>query len=229
VDVIRKLTPGIELISSVLTFSIFLITLYTFACNGLFAAITGVIEPFIPMGGVLIELILAVFILIVLFLDPGNDSKQATVFYVSWALYVPSALYFSRIDLLLAAGSPVNFSILASSLPAFAVIIAGILLACGQLTARSLNNMAAARANLTGRGADREEVDAAITKNLLFELGIVCASAIAVLATVFIVPAIEPVLVGIMRTTEYSYIVIGIVAVLVLIFSVVAYIWPEIK
>jgi hypothetical protein len=225
----RKLVPGIELTSSVLTFSIFIIVLYSFACNGLYVAMIGIREPPLPMSGLLIELILAVFIFIVLFLDPGNESKQGTVLYLSWLLYAPSALYFSRMDLLLAAGSPVNLSILSSSLPPFAIILAGLILACGQLTVRSLNNMAAARSNLCGRGANKAEVDAALTKNLRFELGLVLASAIAVLATIFIVPVLEPALVGIMRSTEYSYIILGIAAVLVLMISVAAYIRPEIK
>ncbi len=89
---------------------IFLLILFTFINDKLSDTISNVINPLFSIGSNVLYIAIILFVFAVIFLDIGNESKLRTVMYISWALFLPSVLYFSRIDLLLAINSPINFS-----------------------------------------------------------------------------------------------------------------------
>ncbi len=215
-----------DMVVSTILFIIFLLILFTFINNKLSDTISNAIDPLISIGSSVLYLAIVLFVFAVVFLDIGNESKLRTVMYISWALFLPSVLYFSRIDLLLAINSPINFSSLSSNLPSFIVILAGMALVCGELMLRSLSDIQDARKNLIDRGADLKEVNSALDKNMAFEASVIAASGCIVLAIIFLVPAIEPLLLSAMQSSEYLYIISGIGAVIVLIATILLFLRP---
>jgi len=216
-----------NLITSTLVFLIFLLAFFTFLHNQLSGDISGVLNPLLPMSSYALYILIIIFAFAIIFMDIGKESKLRTILYFSWAFYLPSALYFSRIDMLQSIGSPINFSDLASDLPSFVLILAGMALMCGELLLRSLGSIQEAGENFIARGADPTEVRSVLDKNMAFEISTIAGSACIVMTIILIVPAVEPMLLGIMRSTEYSYLILVIVAVIVLIMTILAYAWPS--
>jgi len=106
------------------------------------------------------------------------------VLYLSFALYLPSILAFSRFDLL---GQVIDGGLasLGGGLPPALVLAAGLLLVCTMLARGAVEEHRALRKSYLERGASREEVDAAVRSNLKYvALAITASAAVAALVSV---------------------------------------------
>ncbi|WP_424357298.1 hypothetical protein [Methanocella sp. MCL-LM] len=157
---------------------ILLISLYTFVSNDFCAYLSGTLA-FIP-GNIfsLIGCALISAILLGRILGTGSGN----VICLGWALYLPSVLYFSRLDLL-SLLIPGGFRVFSSSLPAPVILVAGIGLTLCTLAHGSVAEMTVLRSGFLARGADRGEVETAIRKNM-FPVALILMAALGLSATV---------------------------------------------
>jgi hypothetical protein len=124
-----------------------------------------------------VYVIYAVAIIAVLLLGIMRHNVLRYLLFLSWALYLPPILSFSRFDLL----SPVIDGGLVSpgaGLPPVLVLVAGLLLVCVTLAQGAVEEHRVLRKSYLERGAGREEVDAAIRGNLKYVAMALAASAL---------------------------------------------------
>jgi small-conductance mechanosensitive channel len=196
----------------------FALALFSFGYTGLYAAVS--------MIGIYVEaaiiLLAAGFALLWL----RNKAWLKAITDMSWVLYLPSILSFSRFDLLMAAGSPLNFGNFSSGLPSDAILIIGIALICGELLLRTHSCLTRGRDNFLKRGADEKEVRDALYRNAAFEAKMIAASAITALLIAVVVPVVEPALFLVLRYVDFAYILFGIAAAFTLVAIILIYTRP---
>jgi len=145
-----------------------------------------------------------------------GDRSLTAVKYLSLALYLPSVIGVSRIDLLKATGFSLDFGVFSSGLHPALIAVSGILLACGWLSLRSLSYAKAARVSFLARGADAEEVDLVLCHHASLEAKIIGASAAVVLAFMAGVPVLEFVLLRVLQSSKFFYVLAGLGAALIM-------------
>jgi hypothetical protein len=136
--------------------------------------------------------------------------------YLSLVLYLPSVIGVSRIDLLTVTGFSYDLSIFSSGLHPALIALSGILLACGWLSLRSFSYAMAARANFLARGADASEVDDVLYHHASLEAKIIGASAVVVIAFLAGVPFLEVVILWVLQSAKFFYVLAGLGAALIL-------------
>jgi hypothetical protein len=184
--------------------------------NRLFSLLTESISLSLPADRIYVTIAIVPAMLALASLRVWSDRSLKAVMYLSLALYLPSVIGVSRIDLLKATGFSVDFSVFSSGLhPAF-IAIFGILLACGWLSLRSLSCAKAARANFLARGADAKEVDLVLCLHASLEAKIIVASAIVVIAFIVGVPLLEVALLWILQSSKFLYVLAGLGAALIM-------------
>lgn len=133
------------------------------------------LKPYGVPGAV--YMIYAVAFVAVLLLGVMRHNVLRYLLYLSWVLYLPPILSFSRFDLL----SPVIDGGLVSpgaGLPPVLVLAAGLLLVCVTLAQGTVEEHRALRKSYLERGAGRKEVDSAIRGSLKYVAMALAASAL---------------------------------------------------
>lgn len=186
-SVILRSLSSVHLADIALTAVVLLTSLFTLASNDLFSYLS--VNLSVVPGGIFLLIGCAILGAVLAGLIVGT--KCGNVICLGWAMYLPSVLYFSRIDLLSLA-LPGGFRIFASSLPAPVIIVAGIILTGCTLAHGSLAEMKSLRSDYLARGAASGEVETAMRKNLLpisvFLIAAVALSVVVILLTGSLVP-----------------------------------------
>jgi hypothetical protein len=156
-----------------------------------------------------------------------NKAWLKAITALSWSLYLPSIMSFSRFDLLMAAGSPLKFCNFSSGLPSDMIMLIGIALISGELLLRSHSYLHRGRDNFQKRGADKKEVNDALYHNAAFEAKMIAASAITALLIAVVVPAVEPALFLVLRYVDFAYILFGMAAAFTLVMTILIYTRPR--
>ncbi len=221
-DVIDVAPPLVALLMFGLAFS-------TFTYNHLFEYLLGLMHIVLPVSGPYLYVAIAVVILPLALIRIWNNSLLSAVAYLSWALYIPSVLFFCGIDPFRIIEFSADFSFFSSGLTQTAVTAAGIALACGSLMARSLMYIRNARDNFIGRGANEKEAYRVLYRNAFFEMKIILASALAILLIIAGVQAVLQDLLGLLKAASYIYVLAGLCAVVMLALVFLVYLWPRKK
>lgn len=201
--------------------TILLISLFTFTCNDLFAYLSTSLA-FIP-GGIWLLLLCAIIVTVILGRFAGTGTGN--VVCLSWLLFIPSVLSFSRLDLL-SIIVPGGFGSFTGTLTAPAIIISGVVLAGCTLAHGTVAEMRALRSDLIGRGADPAEVEAALRKNMLplvvtLFAALVLSSAVAATAALLVPLALR------MEYTGPLHLVFLAAGTLLFALLIVAYLWSK--
>ncbi len=124
-----------------------------------------------------VYVIYAVAIIAVLLLGVMRHNVLRYLLYLSWALYLPPILSFSRFDLL---SSVIDGGLVSpgAGLPPVLVLAAGLLLVCVTLAQGAVEEHRSLRKSYLERGAGREEVDTAIRGSLKYVAMALAASAL---------------------------------------------------
>ncbi len=144
--------------------------------------------------------------------------------YLSLALYLPSVLGFCQLDPLQVTGFSVNFSLLSTGLPAAAIAVFGVLLACGGLMLKTFSRADLARKNFLERGADKNEVDNVLYHSDMQGAKIILASGAVVLFFIIGVPALEIALLWVLQSAKFLYVLAGLGAAMILALVILIYI-----
>jgi hypothetical protein len=198
----------------------------SFASTRLFSGLWGRVGIALPVSDIYAGAALVVVLSALALPRIWDDARLKAVMYLSFLLYMPSVLGFSRMDLLRVAGSILNFGLFSSSLPPAVIIVIGLGLACGGLLLQSFSRMRKARQNFLERGADPGEVDHALSRNVLLEARLIAASAAVVLLIVAGVSVAAPAMLGILQSVGFIYILAGIGAAVILGLIILAYAKP---
>jgi hypothetical protein len=177
----NRLAPDrvIEVSIATVTGIVLAVTLAMFIVTPLHANLSAwadsTLRPYSVPGAVYV--IYAAAIIAVLLLGIMRHNVLRYFLYLSWVLYLPPILSFSRFDLL----SPVIDGGLISpgaGLPPVLVLAAGLLLVSVTLAQGAVEEHRSLRKSYLERGAGREEVDAAIRGNLKYVAIALVASAL---------------------------------------------------
>ncbi len=219
----------IDVAPPLIAFLMLALAFYTFTYDRLFDGLLALISPGTPVSGAYVSVAIVAILLPLAFLRIWNNGLINMVIFISWALYLPSVLYFSGIDPFRILDFSLDFSLLSSKLPPAAVTAAGIVLACGSLSARSFTHIKNARNNFIGRGADKRDADHALYRNAAFEVKVILASAVMVILIMAGVSAMERQVLGILKAAGFAYILTGLGAVVILAILFVVFLWPHKK
>jgi hypothetical protein len=147
------------------------------------------------------------------------------VLYLSWALYLPSILAFSRFDLLSSVIDG-GLASLGGGSPPILVLAAGLLLVCTTLAQGAVEEHRALRKSYLERGAGQEEVDTAVRSSLKYvALAIAASAALAALVSV-VTTALAYFGEGIALPGGYWYILFAVAGGAVIAFVLVAMLRP---
>jgi hypothetical protein len=211
------LSPArLKSLSAYLAFLMLAIGAISFVDNRLFSLLTESFGLALPVGRVYVALAIVPAMLALASLRVWSDRSLKAVMYLSMALYLPSVIGVSRIDLLKATGFSLDFGVFSSGMHPALIAIFGILLACGWLSIRSLSYAKAARANFLARGADVREVDNVLCHHASLEAKIIAASAAVVLAFIVGVPLLEVALLCALQSAKFLYVLAGLGAALIM-------------
>jgi hypothetical protein len=171
--------PVMEASVAAVTIIVLAVTLALFIATPLHTKLSawaaGTLQPGgMPDAGYMIY---AVAIIAAVLLGMMRHNVLRYLLYLSWALYLPPILAFSRFDLL---GSVIEGGLasLGSGLPPLLVLSAGLLLVCVTLAQGAVEEHRALRKSYLERGAGREEVDAAVRGSLKYVAMALAASAL---------------------------------------------------
>ncbi len=199
------------------------LALITFATTWLCSELWGRTGAALQVGDIYLAIALVVVLSAIGLIPIWNDTRLRVVMYLAFLLYLPSVLGFSRLDLLRVAGSMLNFGIFSSSLPPTAILVIGLVLACGGLLLQSFSRTRKARKSLLGRGADPAEVDHALSRNVVREARLIAMSAIIVFLIMAGVAVAAPAVLWIFQSVGFIYVLAGIGAAIILGLIIVAY------
>jgi hypothetical protein len=202
---------------------------FIFSYNRLFDYLPGLVHLDIPASGNYVYIAVSIAILPLALFRIWNNSMLKALTYISWALYLPSVLYFCGIDPFKILDLTMNFSLFSSRLTPVVITIAGVGLACGSVANRSFIYLKNARDNFIGRGADKKEAYRALYRNAIFEAKIILASAAAVVLIMIGVSAVEQQILGVLKVASFVYILAGLCAVVILALVFLVYLWPRKK
>jgi hypothetical protein len=188
----------------------------TFLNNRLFSLLTESLSFTLPADRIYVAIAIVPAMLALASLRAWGDRSVKAVMYLSLALYLPSVIGISRIDLLKATGFSYDLSIFSSGLHPAVIALSGILLACGWLSLRSFSYAKAARANFLARGADAGEVDDVLYHHASLEAKIIGASAVVVIAFLAGVPLLEVAILWVLQSAKFFYVLAGLGAALIL-------------
>ena len=211
---------------ALVAFSMLSVSLFTFAHNRILSELFG--HTVLSMSVNVTFLILALLIGMIAtgFMKIQDNRVIRTIMYLSFILYAPAVAAFSRFDILAAAGSSLNFGIFSLGLSSVVVMLCGILLTGGGLLLKSLAYGKAAMQNFSSRGADKAEIYHVLHKNTVLEAKTIAASAIVVLLIALGVSLAEPVLLWILRSSGFIYIIACIGAALIMALTVLGLLMP---
>lgn len=212
----------LDVASAALVALLFLIAAFTFACNDLCQYLATNVEV-IP-GGIYTLFLLVLASAFLIGLVTGTISR--IILLLSWILFLPSVLYFSRFDLL-SALVPGGFELLSGSLSLPAITIAGLILTSGTIAHGSLIELKALRVSYVSRGASEQEADAAIGKNLLMVVPVIAASVILAAFTALLVTFALSFLQQAPTGSDYLYLIFTIAGAAVIALIIMTYLWSK--
>jgi hypothetical protein len=201
----------------------------TFIYNKLFGSLTDLLHLSVPATGDILFMGVAVAIIALplAFLNIWSGVVLKAATYLAWLLYLPSALYYSGIDVFRILSISANFSVFTTSLTYTVIAIAGILLACGSLAVRSFGRLKKAREYFLARGADQLETRRAFLHNSLFEIKLIAATCVATILFAFLAPLVGQRLQSAFITASSTYLLVVLGAILLLALVLVLFLWPR--
>lgn len=222
-------TDIVDVLPTAIVISMMAMAFLTFAYNKLFGSLTGLLHMSVPPTGdiLLMAVVVALAALPLAFLNVWSGTMLKAVTYLAWLLYLPSALYYSGIDVFRILSISANFSVFTTSLSYTIIAIAGILMACGSLTMRSFGRLRKAREYFLARGADQSETRRAFFHNALFEIKLILATGTATLLFAFLAPTIGQKLRSTFITASSTYLLVVLGAILLLALVLVLFLWPR--
>jgi hypothetical protein len=188
----------------------------SFVDNRLFSLLTESLSLTLPADSIYVAIAIVPAMIALASLRVWGDRSLKAVMYLSLALYLPSVIGVSRIDLLKVTGFSIDFSVFSSGLHPAVITLSGILLACGWLSLRSFSYAKAARANFLARGADADEVNLVLCRYASLEAKIIGASAAVVIAFIVGVPLLEIALLWVLQSAKFLYVLAGLGAALIM-------------
>lgn len=154
------------------------LSVVAFMNNGIRGTIDPPLRALLGLGA---DAVIALF-LITAVLGAFHEKGLQWSLAVAWILYLPSVLYFSKIDWLYIMGTGSNLSTLKSDLPEVYIVLNGAALVGTSLLIYSYGELRELRRDLLGRGGSAPEVDAACARNMLFLTGTIAISAASAVA-----------------------------------------------
>jgi hypothetical protein len=177
----------------------------------------------LPAGNVYVDIAIILALSFLALLRVWSEGRLKIIMYLSFALYLPFAIYFSGIYSLVGVGDGLRLGFFSTDLPREAIVVAGIVLACGGLLLQSFSRMGKARENFLMRGADADEVDRALYKGFGFEAKAIAASAAAVLLIIAGTALAGPAILWMLRFVSFFYVLAGMAGALILGLIILVY------
>jgi hypothetical protein len=209
-------------VSGVLAFSLFV-----FASNAVFPAFGRALEVFLGAAGFQAPAALSLGMLLsaVVLLGLAKERLLSVVIYTSWALFLPSALFFSKVDWTMALNLNTNLSAMSNALPDIVVFLNGLAIVGVQIMLSSYLHLKAVRSDLLGRGAEETQVDLVTRSNLRFTALMLGAALAATSAAAGAVVVIAPLFGALSGPVTYAYVAIGLAVEALLIALFIVYVW----
>jgi len=147
-------TDIVDVFPPAMAISMLAMAFLIFTYDKLFDSLTALMHLSVPPENEILYMVAAATIaaLPLAFINVWNGPVVKAITYLAWLLYLPSAMYYSGIDVFRILSISANFSVFATSLPYTVIAIAGILLACGSLATRSFGRLKNAREYILSRG-----------------------------------------------------------------------------
>jgi len=160
--------PPVRILVTVMVLALAIISLLVFTTTGLYGALDDALtRGALRLGlGFSVGAVLVLVMLMVVSVSALSVRRLKAVLYLSTALFIPSALYFSHIDPFMIMGFPNDLSHLGSSLPDMIVFLNGAAIVCGLIFLRSYHQIRTLGTSLIRRGASLDDVIIATRSNL---------------------------------------------------------------
>ncbi|MGA9138816.1 MAG: hypothetical protein WBZ29_01235 [Methanocella sp.] len=220
------LIARIDMLAALTAMLMLALAVIAFTTTRLFSGLWRLTDITLPVSDIFVGIALVAVLSALGLIPIWNNVRLRIVMYLAFALYLPSILGFSRLDLLRVAGSTLNFGIFSSSLPPTAILVIGLGLVCGGLLLQSFSGTRRARHSFLTRGADPDEVDHALSRSVIREARLIAASAVIVLLIMAGVAVAAPAMLWIFQSVGFIYVLAGIGAAVILGLIIVAYVRP---
>ena len=145
------------------------------------------------------------------------------VYGLAWIIYLPALLSFSKLDWLTVLGFPINLENLTVSISPIEALIVGVVLVGGRTFLYFSSQLKALRSELLARGANIEEVNAAVRSAFVFTFALTALSTLIVLAAWAFLPLMETALKVCFTKAPHPYIIPSLIAVFITTLCVVIY------
>ena len=222
-------TDIVNIVPFVTAIMLLAIAFLTFSYDRLFSTILGLTHVSVPSESELFWMVVIIAMVAVplAFLRIWTDDILRAASYLAWVLYIPSAMYFSGIDVFRILSISANFSIFTTQLSYTVIAIAGLLLACGSILIRAFGRLKKSREYFLSRGGGREEVSRALFRNAIFEVRQALTAGIIILLFAFVARYIGPAMQSILKPAGYTYLLAGLAAIALLALVLILLLWPR--
>jgi hypothetical protein len=163
-------------ISTAVLFSMFSFSFYIISTTSFGAAVIQFLQLLIPITWSMELVYVILFLLITICLLWKRKEGWDLGVTFSWLMLALPVLSYSLLDPLKALNFPITFAFFKPSVPYFALIAAGIVVATGSIYLTNEDYLWNLRASLLSRGASTEELDTAIWKNYRYVSMLVLAA-----------------------------------------------------
>lgn len=222
-------TEIIDVVPVVIAILMLAMAFLTLTYDRLFESLIGLAHASVPANSEILYIVaivsLAAMPLAFLRIWPNELLRAAS--YLAWLLYLPSALFYSGIDVFRILSISANFSIFSSGLSFTMIAVCGILLACGSLASNSFGRLKTIRENFIERGADKAEVRRTLFYNAMFELKLIIVSGAATIFFALVAPSVGEKLQFIFKPVGFTYLLAGLGAIVLLALVLIISLWPR--
>lgn len=222
-------TDALDVVPVIIVILMLALSASTLAYDRILGSLLGIAHLATPPDSRIVEAaaVGALAALPLAFLRIWPDELLGAISYLAWLLYLPSALYYSGIDVFRILSISANFSIFESRLSFTAIVIAGILIACGSLASRSIRRLKKTRGHLLQSGADPGEARRALSRNALFEIRLTAIVGVLAILFAFIAPYAGQKIQASLETVGYAYLLAGLGAIVLLALVLILSLWPR--
>jgi len=176
------------------------------------------IYPFLPTLPIVILFSVSLY-----FYAMGRQKHLDGIYAISWLIYLPSLLYFSRVDWLQVLGLPINFQMFETKLSFAETLIIGISLVTGRILLFYISQIREIYLEMLGRGAEKNDLEHVLPGMMMFTILLAGSSTAASLAISYLIPVFRHLLNSIITLLPYPYIIIGVICLTIIPLCIIIY------
>ena len=214
----------VSLTEIIVALAIFGLAFYVFIRNRFYNLILTVLNSIFPSFQISEAVVFALFFGIVLILYALNsEGAFSKIYYLSWILFLPSVLWFSKMDWLQILGLPVNFEVFATDLPFMEVFAVGLVLVSAKIFFFFTSQIKNLRLELLVRGASETDVEKVVFKEFVFCSALIVFCAGGVFVIVVATPLLKTIVRVWLASLIYPHVILGFIVLVTLATCILMY------